>query len=73
MNLKVMKTLMSRHNSEVATSTLNKKMLRHYFDVTTANQGLSKTNWLRHKKKRSRLILSYQENSMSRHQLEVAT
>ena len=39
MKLKVKKTLMSRHNSEVATSVLNKKMLRHHFDVETTNQG----------------------------------
>ena len=37
--LKVMKTLMSRHNSEVATSALNKKMSRHHFNVATTNQG----------------------------------
>ena len=37
--LKVMKTLMSQHNSEVATSALNKKMSRHHFDVATTNQG----------------------------------
>ena len=73
MKLKVMKTLMSRHNYEVATSALNKKMSRHHFDVATTNQGLSKTNWLQHKKKRSRLKLSYQENSMSRHQIDVTT
>ena len=37
--LKVVKTLMSRHNSKVATSALNKKMSRHHFDVATTNQG----------------------------------
>ena len=37
--LKVMKTLMPRHNSVVATSALNKKMSRHHFDVATTNQG----------------------------------
>ena len=73
MKLRVLKTLMSRHNYEVATSALNKKMSRHYFDVATTNQGLSKTNWLQHKKKRSRLKLSYQENSMPRHQIDVTT
>ena len=73
MKLKVMKTLMSRHNFEVATSELNKKMSRHHFDVVTTNQGRLKINMLQLERMRSRLILSHQENSMSRHQLEVAT
>ena len=73
MKLKVMKTLMSRHNSEVATSALNKKMLRHQFDVATTNQDCWKTNTLQLERKRLRLIMSHQENSMSRHHYEVAT
>ena len=73
MKLKVMKTLMSRHNSEVATSALNKKMSRHPFDVATINQGHRKSNMLQLERKRSRLIMSHQENSMSRHHHEVAT
>ena len=57
MKLKVMKTLMSRHNSEVATSALYKKMSRHHFDVATTNQGCWKSNMLQLERKRSRLML----------------
>ena len=73
MKLKVMKTLMSRHNSKVATSALYKKMSRHHFDVATTNQGRWKSNMFQLERKRSRLIMSHQENSMSRHHHEVAT
>ena len=42
-------------------------MSRHDFNVATIDQGICKTNWLQQKRKRSRLITSHQEKSMSQH------